>query len=628
MNRFVRFSFLLALVFIQFQVMGQCPATLPSPCTSPACKVAVSGTSVTVNAGEVLYVTSDYTSGTITLNGGAVNVLTGVTLNLDARVADNANGAINNCGTLTNTSAYNPNVNTTINNYSSGASYTLNQSSGFNFNNYADNVTLSIIGNSNNTVKILNDRSKSLTVSSSNPIGNSTASLVDNAGTITWTSTFNNFQNGAKILNRQEAIFNATNTASSGNLNLQIENRGTMNVAANGVNMNSGFVDNQLYGIINFTSGEFRLNGGVNVNNRGSISVYDFYNNSGGKVNLFGNSVFNITHAINTINDAFTSNGCATVNLVGPGTLEYSGSNDRVTSDPDVNFCGKAPYQSSAESNPVTNVSNTNPMILTMSRNQNGKVINGGKIYILGVGGNSAAIGYWTVNNLSCPTGNNNPCTLELVGGNGIASGAYTGGGTVFTDPRLGAANYLGYDNCINPCPPLNVTFVSVKVVKDGEYAKVLWATSSEKNSAYFVIERSYEGGDFEPIGVVDAAGNSSSLISYSFVDTDLFRDGIYYYRIKEVDLNNQFDYSGIDSFKKSGNSSVSIIQKGSTLLVDNNESPSTHVFLYTVDGKLLFEKYVDSQHVEVDLSFIQSSAMYIVKVATSVDVHCEKILK
>jgi hypothetical protein len=624
MNNFT--STVLGLLMITMlcyhNTQGQCPALLPGSCDAPACKVASNGINVTVNAGEVLYVSSNYTSGTITLNGGTINVLEGI--NLTGGISNGSGGVINNCGTVNNgTNARSFNNTITLNNYAPGATIQLTQDNGFVFNNYADTASLIISGNPNSPVTITNASGAKLGASSVGDLHS--GSSITNSGSITWTSSFEDFKKGAKITNNPGSTFNATNTANGGNSNLNIENYGKMTIAANGITLSGGNLNNYAYGNLNFLNGQVTINTGPVIHNWGTMSVYDFYNNSN-VIRMHGNSLFNINHAIKTVNNSFSSDGCSVVNLSGPGTVEYDGPNNIVTSDPNINFCGKVPYNT-AESGTITNISNTNPMTVTISSNQNGRISNGSNIYILDVNGNTSAIGYWTVSNLLCPSGNGSPCTFDLVGSSGLAAGVYSGGGTVYPFPRLGGANYLGYENCINPCPPLNVTFVSVKVVKDGDHAKVLWATSSEKNSAYFVIERSYEGADFEPIGVVNAAGNSSSMINYSFLDSDLFRDGIYYYRIKEVDLDNQFMYSHIASFKKTSTESVSIVQRGNTIYIDNSESPTMQVFLYSVDGKLLFEKNHQTQHLDIDISFLQSSAMYIVNVVTNVGMHYEKIV-
>ena len=72
------------------------------------------------------------------------------------------------------------------------------------------------------------------------------------------------------------------------------------------------------------------------------------------------------------------------------------------------------------------------------------------------------------------------------------------------------------------------------------------WKTMSEKNSGYFEIERSLsDGTDFEKIGAVKAAGQSSGLKEYSFAD-DHRLSGKNYYRLKIIDVNGDFNYSEI----------------------------------------------------------------------------------
>lgn len=66
------------------------------------------------------------------------------------------------------------------------------------------------------------------------------------------------------------------------------------------------------------------------------------------------------------------------------------------------------------------------------------------------------------------------------------------------------------------------------------------WSTASEEDSRFFEIERSPDGVNFEMIGLVDAAGNSTSDKYYNFQDTQPFEQN--YYRLKQV--NGDFSYS------------------------------------------------------------------------------------
>jgi hypothetical protein len=48
---------------------------------------------------------------------------------------------------------------------------------------------------------------------------------------------------------------------------------------------------------------------------------------------------------------------------------------------------------------------------------------------------------------------------------------------------------------------------------------KLKWSTLSETNTDLFLVERASDNGDFVEIGTVDAAGLSTSLLKYEFVD-------------------------------------------------------------------------------------------------------------
>ena len=68
-----------------------------------------------------------------------------------------------------------------------------------------------------------------------------------------------------------------------------------------------------------------------------------------------------------------------------------------------------------------------------------------------------------------------------------------------------------------------------------------------EINTDRFEIERSLSSDfNFQYIGEVEAAGNSNSTLYYSFDDLDSRSAGEYYYRLKMIDLNGQYNYSPV----------------------------------------------------------------------------------
>lgn len=77
---------------------------------------------------------------------------------------------------------------------------------------------------------------------------------------------------------------------------------------------------------------------------------------------------------------------------------------------------------------------------------------------------------------------------------------------------------------------------------------RVTWNTLSERNNAYFQLERRVETLEsWETIAIINGAGNSSGLLSYVYADKQI-KDILNYYRLKQVDFNGEFRYSQIIS--------------------------------------------------------------------------------
>ncbi len=66
------------------------------------------------------------------------------------------------------------------------------------------------------------------------------------------------------------------------------------------------------------------------------------------------------------------------------------------------------------------------------------------------------------------------------------------------------------------------------------------WSTASENHSSYFDLETSYDGISWRTVGSVPAAGNSTSLLNYSFLDEN-YAGGFAFYRLKQFDIDGKF---------------------------------------------------------------------------------------
>ncbi len=72
-----------------------------------------------------------------------------------------------------------------------------------------------------------------------------------------------------------------------------------------------------------------------------------------------------------------------------------------------------------------------------------------------------------------------------------------------------------------------------------GESCDINWTTASEKNSDYFLLEKSTDAVNYSFLDKVTAAGNSTQIKKYSFRDVNPDKDLITYYRLKLFDKTN-----------------------------------------------------------------------------------------
>jgi hypothetical protein len=93
---------------------------------------------------------------------------------------------------------------------------------------------------------------------------------------------------------------------------------------------------------------------------------------------------------------------------------------------------------------------------------------------------------------------------------------------------------------------PLPVELTTFTGEAQASAVALKWATASEKNSAYFQVERASSAAPerFEAIGRVAAAGSSTQALAYSFVDARPAALG--YYRLKQVDKDGSSAYSPV----------------------------------------------------------------------------------
>jgi hypothetical protein len=112
-----------------------------------------------------------------------------------------------------------------------------------------------------------------------------------------------------------------------------------------------------------------------------------------------------------------------------------------------------------------------------------------------------------------------------------------------------GSAEWKGSDAAIGggsclpmPCTPLSAKVLSFSgLLADGK-VNLTWKTVQEENMDQYEVQKSADGLNFISIGSVPALGNN--INSYSFIDNA--SGSISYYRLKEIEKNNNATYSAI----------------------------------------------------------------------------------
>jgi hypothetical protein len=120
------------------------------------------------------------------------------------------------------------------------------------------------------------------------------------------------------------------------------------------------------------------------------------------------------------------------------------------------------------------------------------------------------------------------------IGGQGILSvdEESEGSGTIFGGPNNQTGPYVFGGTSL----PIELLYFSRDLYDD--CVVLYWATASESNNDYFIVDKSVTGYDWKVISIVDGSLNSSNIKQYSYKDYDIYTNGIFYYRLTQVDIN------------------------------------------------------------------------------------------
>jgi hypothetical protein len=149
------------------------------------------------------------------------------------------------------------------------------------------------------------------------------------------------------------------------------------------------------------------------------------------------------------------------------------------------------------------------------------------------------------------------------------------------------------------------------------------WSTSTEINSANFLIERSYDCRIFTPVSVIPDSGNSSSPRYYHASDHPA-STAIIYYRLKIIDRDGRFTYSNVIALRCANNAITLFPNPAHDKIELSFQSTTTGkaaMSLYSSSGVVVKDLMIPSiagpNSIRYDVSGL-SSGLYYITIHTS----------
>ncbi|HAS45064.1 MAG TPA: hypothetical protein DCS93_31570 [Microscillaceae bacterium] len=220
----------------------------------------------------------------------------------------------------------------------------------------------------------------------------------------------------------------------------------------------------------------------------------------------------------------------------------------------------------------------------------------------------------------SCVIVNNK---LENLSASGIiGTGCISYGGTKGDFVNTGTDGIFGctssnYCDC-NLGMPLPIELISFTATTRTNVVVLRWSTIKEVNNAFFTLERSLDGLNWEEITNVKGAGNSNTIQLYSFNDVSP-NTGINYYRLRQTDADGHQTTSKIVSTKSTevGNSTISVFPNPSIdfVHVQGVEKVSQVILTDAKGRQLSVVIQEDTNGLKIDLMGLKPG-IYVVKTA------------
>lgn len=169
--------------------------------------------------------------------------------------------------------------------------------------------------------------------------------------------------------------------------------------------------------------------------------------------------------------------------------------------------------------------------------------------------------------------------------------------------------------------------------ITEDEKIKVSWSTAMEKNNAFFTLEKSFDGSNWSPIGIIPGSGDSDVILFYDFIDeSPVF--GRQFYRLTQTDYDGTsetFKVVGVTlqsnnetvEYKVYPNPTSGIVK----ILSQNTNMEEAEIMVLDTQGQVVRTiKGISGRLVEMDLSSFPKG-LYLIKIRNNYHLETKKVV-
>ena len=135
---------------------------------------------------------------------------------------------------------------------------------------------------------------------------------------------------------------------------------------------------------------------------------------------------------------------------------------------------------------------------------------------------------------------------------------------------------------------PVEMIYLEAEAMNN-DSIQVRWATASEINNREFDVERSTDGNTWATIAVVAGHGNSTVENDYVYNDLNVVPEVRYYYRLKQVDNNGNYQYTDVVQAMINGTGAFAVMN-----FVPNPTSGNTQLTVVTTKNQEITVDFYD----------------------------------